>query len=43
MDALALAYGVMESGEASRRVKLEDVVSGAVSGFQDDIDRTMRI
>jgi predicted dehydrogenase len=41
--ALALAYGVMESGEAGRRVKLDDVVSGAVSGFQNDIDRTMGI
>ena len=43
MAALALAYGVMESGEAGVRVNVEDVVSGAVSGFQDDIDRVMGI
>ncbi len=43
MDALALAYGVMESGEAAKRVNVVDVVSGVVSGFQDDIDRTMKI
>lgn len=43
MAALALAYGVMESGEAAQRVNVEDVVSGAVSKFQDDIDRTMKI
>ena len=43
MAALALAYGVMESGESGRPVKVSDVVSGVVSGFQDDIDRTMGI
>jgi predicted dehydrogenase len=43
MAALALAYGVMESGEAKAPVRLEDVTSGAVSAFQDDIDRVMRI
>lgn len=43
MDALALAYGVMESGESGARVNVEDVVSGEVSAFQADIDRTMSI
>ncbi|MDA0232208.1 MAG: Gfo/Idh/MocA family oxidoreductase [Chloroflexi bacterium] len=43
MAALALAYGVMESGEAGVPVSVDDVVSGAVSKFQDDIDRTMGI
>ncbi len=43
MAALALAYGVMESGDTGARVYLKDVVSGAASSFQDDIDRTMGI
>jgi predicted dehydrogenase len=43
MAALALAYGVMESGEAKQPVNLGDVTSGAVSAFQDDIDRVMKI
>ena len=43
MAALALAYGVMESGDAGEPVNVDDVVSGAVSKFQDDIDRTMGI
>jgi predicted dehydrogenase len=43
MAALALAYGVMESGEAHTPVRLADVTSGAVSKFQDDIDRVMGI
>ena len=38
MAALALAYGVMESGEANHAVSIDDVLSGAVSRFQDDID-----
>ena len=43
MAALALAYGVMESGEANQAVSIDDVLSGAVSGFQDDIDRAAGI
>ncbi len=43
MAALALAYGVMESGEAHEAVLIEDVVSGKVRGFQDVIDRAAGI
>lgn len=43
MAALALAYGVMESGEANQAVSIDDVLSGAVSRFQDDIDRAAGI
>ena len=43
MAALALAYGVMESGETNQAVSIDDVLSGAVSGFQDDIDRSAGI
>lgn len=43
MAALALAYGVMESGEAHQAVKIADVVSGKVRGFQDEIDRAAGI
>ena len=43
MAALALAYGVMESGEAHQVVGIEDVVSGKVRGFQDEIDRSAGI
>lgn len=43
MAALALAYGVMESGDARMPVRLTDVQTGTVSKFQDDIDRVMGI
>ena len=43
MAALALAYGVMESGETNQVVSIDDVLSGAVSRFQDDIDRAAGI
>ena len=48
MAALALAYGVMESGETNQAVSIDDVLSGAVlsgavRGFQDDIDRAAGI
>ena len=38
MSALALAYGVMESGEANQVVSIDDVLTGVVSRFQDEID-----
>ena len=38
MAALALAYGVMESGETHQAVLIDDVVSGKVRRFQDEID-----
>ena len=43
MAALALAYGVMESGETNQAVSIDDVLSGAVGGFQDDINRAAGI
>ena len=43
MAALALAYGVMESGESGQLVSLADVTDGTVSRFQDDIDRVVGI
>ena len=43
MAALALAYGVMESGEAHQAVQIDDVKTGKVRRFQDDIDRAAGI
>ena len=43
MDALALAYGIMESGAASRAVSIADVADGSVRRFQSDIDRAAGI
>ena len=43
MAALALAYGVMESGEAHEAVLVDDVVDGKVRRFQDPIDHAAGI
>jgi predicted dehydrogenase len=43
MDALALAYALMESGEAGKPVTVEDVAEGRASAFQDEIDAEMGI
>ena len=43
MAALGLAYGVVESGETNRAVLLDDVISGEVRAFQDEIDRAAGI
>ena len=43
MDALALAYGLMESGAKGVPVSIEDVVEGRESAFQDEIDAEMGI
>jgi predicted dehydrogenase len=43
MDALALAYGLMESGQSGQPVSLEDVAEGRTSSFQDEIDAEMGI
>lgn len=43
MDALALAYALMESGASGAPVTLEDVAEGRVSAFQDEIDVEMGI
>ena len=43
MDALALAYALMESGQAGSPVSVEDVAEGRSSMFQDEIDAEMGI
>jgi len=43
MDALALAYALMESGLQGAPVSVDDVAEGRASAFQDDIDSEMNI
>jgi len=43
MDALALAYALMESGTSGLPVTVDDVAEGRASTFQDDIDTEMGI
>ena len=43
MDALALAYALMESGVSGTSVTVEDVAEGRTSKFQDEIDVEMGI
>lgn len=43
MDALALAYALMESGLSGKPVTVEDVAEGRASEFQDEIDVEMGI
>jgi hypothetical protein len=43
MDALALAYALMESGLKGAPVSVEDVAEGRASAFQNDIDVEMNI
>jgi predicted dehydrogenase len=43
MDALALAYALMESGVDGAPVSVEDVAEGRTSAFQDEIDYAMGI
>ncbi|MBT3996147.1 MAG: Gfo/Idh/MocA family oxidoreductase [Chloroflexi bacterium] len=43
MDALALAYALMESGTSGLPVTVEDVAEGKASAFQDEIDTEMGI
>jgi len=43
MNALALAYGLMESGQSGRPVVVDDVAEGRTSSFQDEIDAEMGI
>jgi predicted dehydrogenase len=43
MDALALAYALMESGVSGTPVTVEDVAEGRASAFQDEIDAEMGI
>ena len=35
---LACAFGMLESSQLGRRVTLAELLSGAVSGYQDEID-----
>ena len=41
MKALAVAYGLLESGQAGRVVSLDDVLSGKVRAYQSDIDAAL--
>lgn len=43
MDALALAYALIESGVKGAPVTVEDVAEGRVSEFQDEVDAGMGI
>ena len=43
MEALALAYALMESGMSGAPVTVEDVAEGRTSAFQDEIDAEMGI
>ena len=43
IDALALAYALMESGVSKTPVTVEDVAEGRVSEFQDEVDAEMGI
>ncbi|NQW20616.1 MAG: Gfo/Idh/MocA family oxidoreductase [Chloroflexi bacterium] len=43
MDALALAYALMESGASGLPVTVEDVAEGRISAFQTEIDAEMGI
>ncbi len=43
MDALALAYALIESRVAGLPISVEDVAEGRVSEFQDEIDEAMGI
>ena len=38
MKALAFAYGLLESGHIRQPVRLDDVLTGKVSEYQQDID-----
>jgi hypothetical protein len=38
MKALAFAYGLLESGYLRQSVRLDDVLTGKVSAYQQDID-----
>ena len=38
MAALAVVYGILESGLSGSPVALSDIISGAVSNYQNEID-----
>ena len=37
-NALGLAYSIVESGLSQKKVKVRDVISGEINGYQKDID-----
>ncbi len=43
MKALAVAYGMLESGYSGRRVTLTEVMDGTVAEYQNEIDREVGI
>jgi|TARA_B100000131_G_scaffold139220_1_gene135520 predicted dehydrogenase len=43
MDALALAYGALESGESGETVNLKDIISGVTNSYQNIIDEEFNI
>ena len=43
MDALALAYGALESGESGETVNLKDIISGVTNSYQSIIDEEFNI
>ena len=43
MDALALAYAALESGESGKIIKIEDVISGKSNSYQKIIDDELNI
>ena len=40
---LATAFGILESSAANRPVKVEEVLSGAVARYQEEIDALYRL
>jgi len=43
MDALALAYAALESGESGKIIKIKDVISGESNSYQKIIDDELKI
>lgn len=43
VDDLAVSYAVLESATANRPVRVSDVLSGAVAGYQEEINRFYRL
>ena len=43
MKALAVSYGILESGYSGQPVSLSDIMDGSVADYQAEIDRDARI
>ena len=39
MKALAVSYGLLESGNSGQPVSLADIMDGSVADYQSEIDR----